>query len=67
MRLVTDVHAALVRWSEWAAEAVTVLESEDEAAIERQTQTALTAVATAGKSRVKAQDCAGTLSRCLRR
>jgi DNA-binding PadR family transcriptional regulator len=41
MRLVTEVHAALLAWSEWAGGAVTVLESGDERAIDRQTRDAL--------------------------
>jgi DNA-binding PadR family transcriptional regulator len=45
MRLVTDVHAALVEWSEWASGAAAVLESGDAKAIEAQTREALRAIA----------------------
>lgn len=51
MRLVTDVHAALHDWSEWAAAAVTVLESGDEEAIAAQTQAALAAINEAAEQR----------------
>lgn len=45
MRLVADVQAALLAWSEWAAGAVAVLEEGDESAIDRQTHEALQHVA----------------------
>ncbi len=41
MRLVADVQAALLAWSEWAADAVGVLDADDQAAIDRQTREAL--------------------------
>lgn len=41
MRLVADIHAALRQWSEWAEGATAVLESNDEGAIEAQTQASL--------------------------
>lgn len=45
MRLVADVHAALLKWSDWAADAVAVLESGDESAIATQTRDTLAEIA----------------------
>jgi DNA-binding PadR family transcriptional regulator len=45
MRLVADVQAALLTWSDWAADAVAVLESGDDEAIDRQTRDTLHHVA----------------------
>ena len=45
MRLIADVHAALLNWSRWAEHAVDVLESENDAAVEAQTRDALAAIA----------------------
>jgi DNA-binding PadR family transcriptional regulator len=50
MRLVTDVHAALLEWSRWASGAAAVLESSDAEAIEAQTREALRTIAAATPS-----------------
>jgi DNA-binding PadR family transcriptional regulator len=56
MRLVAEVHAALYRWSEWAADAVAVLEGGDAQAIEEQTRQALAVIAAGPSDSASAAD-----------
>lgn len=45
MRLVTDLHETLHRWTVWATDAIAVLDADDEAAIDQQTQEVLRSIA----------------------
>ncbi|HET6877553.1 MAG TPA: hypothetical protein VFH38_08500 [Jatrophihabitans sp.] len=48
MRLMAEMYAALRRWSQWAADAVDVLEHGSAEAVEHQTRQALDAICAAG-------------------
>ena len=48
MRLVSDLHQAIHEWTQWATDAVAVLQSGDERAVERQTRETLADIASRG-------------------